>query len=276
MVRKIFPQTNNTRPLAIIKLGGSILTDKKGSHKFRLANTRRIAREIKSILLAQPQNLAIICGAGGQGHHLAKRFGLQNGASTPGQVLGAALTHIAVKKLQLAVAERLLAEGLPAIPLQTNNFFYADSAGKIHLKQKHVIQNCFNKSMIPIFYGDMVFHPEKNFTILSGDTIAIILAQLFLAEKIIFASDVNGVYPYPPSGLRSEQSHISQFSRRELTNFLKQYKKFTGTDASGELIGKLRAIQKKPKNCKTYIINGLKPDSIKRALLGMPGGTVII
>ena len=66
--------------LIIIKIGGSVITDKNKEFTTRPDNIRKIAREIKQAIDSNP-NLKIILGhgAGSFGHVLAKKYQTNEG-----------------------------------------------------------------------------------------------------------------------------------------------------------------------------------------------------
>ncbi len=56
----------------VLKIGGSILTDKTRDNAARLDEISRVAQEIA----ARPEDLVLVHGAGSFGHFPAKRYGL--------------------------------------------------------------------------------------------------------------------------------------------------------------------------------------------------------
>jgi len=97
--------------VTILKIGGSVLTDKSREGKLNRKEVARIAREIAS---GDVKSLILIHGAGSFGHPIAKKFGLD----VPGgqNYAGATLTHEMVKELNRAVVQKLIENGIVAIP----------------------------------------------------------------------------------------------------------------------------------------------------------------
>jgi len=251
----------------IIKLGGSILTHKKKSGFLRLVALKRITKEISEAFVLSPRPLIIITGAGGVAHALAKRFNLAQDILSTKNIHGAIATHMAVKKVQNSTGQNLAYHGLKVKILQTHNFFIYTN-NNLRLENLHIIKDYLINGITPILCGDLIHHPKKNLTVLSGDTIAMILAKALSANEVIFASDIDGIYQTPPSPNRPKQKPIPSFTTKKLKKFLADYASFTGNDVTGELIGKLRNILKKPPTTSVSIINGLKPQRIKSALMG--------
>jgi isopentenyl phosphate kinase len=60
----------------VLKIGGSVVTDKNQASTPRPEQIRRIAAEIKE---GKSSKLVLIHGAGSFGHHQAREFGLKSG-----------------------------------------------------------------------------------------------------------------------------------------------------------------------------------------------------
>jgi len=68
------------KPLIILKIGGSIITDKTSNKpKVDYENLERISKEIKQGYDSDKINLILIHGAGSYGHNIVKRTGINKG-----------------------------------------------------------------------------------------------------------------------------------------------------------------------------------------------------
>lgn len=144
-------------PYRILKLGGSLITDKRVPFSFKEDVVRRIAKEL--IL----DNLILIHGGGSFGHYEASR----------GDIIRTAL---AMQKLNLLVSTILYEEGIRVFPLPGRYFSIA------------TVTSYLNKGYVPLIYGDI----DENGKIISGDDIAISLAKAF-RTRALFAVNVDGV-----------------------------------------------------------------------------------
>ena len=93
----------------ILKIGGSILTDKSRELAARPEEIDRIAAEIASC----PEDLVLVHGAGSFGHIPAKRFGLPHNFSRE----GLRITHLSVARLCEMVVEALGRAGVECLPV---------------------------------------------------------------------------------------------------------------------------------------------------------------
>lgn len=257
--------------LTILKLGGSILTRKYQDGEFDAVVTDRLAREIKQALTKSPQRLILIHGAGGKVHQLAHQFNLQTGAKNPEQIDGALITHYAVRELTQQLLPILTKHGLSVVPLPTNSMFMVKN-GQPEVSGATLIKQALDTGLIPLLSGDMAFDEQVNFSILSGDRIATILAQKFNAKKIIFASDVDGLYDSDPK--TNPQAKLIE--RAELSSIDTAPTATSSIDATNQMLGKIAALMKNDNKIPVQILNGSVAGRLEQALIGEPViGTVI-
>ncbi len=263
------------RQLTILKLGGSIVTRKKLGGGLNKKIVRRIAQEIKKAIKAKPQGLILVHGAGGRAHGLAHRFGLQKGAPDAKAIQGSLQTHREVSRLQQEIAFILNQAGLPVIPLPSGSLFYYQN-GKLNFCGHRLVGEILKKNWIPLLNGDMVVDGQKNFSILSGDTITVVCAQKFKADFILLASDVDGVYTANPHKNKSAQL-LKDINLRMIKALSKQTPaSSTSHDTTGEMMGKLAKLMSLNSKATTRIFNGLRVGNIMSALIGKNLGTTII
>jgi len=66
------------------------------------------------------------------------------------------------------------------------------------------IEELVKKGFVPLLHGDVVFDQTTNFTILSGDVITRVLAELLKPKRVVHLSDTKGIYTTPPENIGSE------------------------------------------------------------------------
>lgn len=110
---------DSTRPLIFLKLGGSLITDKRQTETVRHEVLTRLATELAAVRMANPHiRLIVAHGSGSFGHVYAKRYGTRAGVHTPAEWMGFALTADAAARLNRLVISALLQAGVPAWSLQ--------------------------------------------------------------------------------------------------------------------------------------------------------------
>ena len=81
--------------ITLLKLGGSLITDKSQAHTARPELIRRLAEEIRSAWEPDRSPLIIGHGSGSFGHIPAKKYGTRGGVRTEEEWTGFAEVHSA-------------------------------------------------------------------------------------------------------------------------------------------------------------------------------------
>jgi isopentenyl phosphate kinase len=179
--------------MILIKLGGSVITDKTQYRTFNRDVLRRLCKEIRD----SGESVIIVHGAGSFGHVLAKQYSLQNGLQDFGQVTAVAKVQYDVRELNLMVINELLTAGIPAISVPPGSCFIMDN-GKLLVNDPQVILSASRIGIMPVLFGDVVFDRIKGFGICSGDQIIEVLCGIYHPKRVIFVSDVDGLFDKDP------------------------------------------------------------------------------
>jgi len=179
--------------MILIKLGGSVITDKTQYRTFNREVVRRLCEEIRD----SGVSAVIVHGAGSFGHVIAKEFSLQNGFKESKQVPGVARVQYDVRELNLMVIDELLNAGVPAMSVPPGSCFMMDN-GKLILNDPEVLLSASRLGIMPVMFGDVVFDRSKGFGICSGDQIIEVLCDVFEPDRVVFVSDVDGLFDMDP------------------------------------------------------------------------------
>ena len=95
--------------------------------------------------------------------------------------------------------------------------------------------------MVPLLGGDILVDAVMGWSIGSGDQLAVILCKEMGAKRLIFASDVPGIYDSDPK-LKEDASLIDIINLNDLEATLKRMGASGVEDASGAMKGKLESI----------------------------------
>ena len=139
----------------------------------------------------------IVHGAGSYGHVLAKRYAIQNGLVDFAQVSPAAMVHHDAMELGLLVTSELMTVGIPAASLSPGSCFVMDK-GRLVVNDEEVIRRMSHVGIMPVTHGDVVMDRQKGFAIVSGDELMEVMARIFKPERIVFVSDIDGLYDSNP------------------------------------------------------------------------------
>ncbi len=227
--------------MIILKIGGSILTNKDSKTSEVDASTlKRIASEIKASMDNSAKQLVIVHGAGSFGHPPAKkhRIGEEFDKSQyPQKRLGFCEIQNEVKKLNTFVCEAFIRQGLPVIALPASSFITATKK-RITDGNLDLFKNYLTRGFIPVIYGDVVLDDELEFCVISGDQLIQYLARNLSPDRVILATDVDGVYDKNPK-THGDAVFFDKFTSLEDLDTLEGT---TNIDVTGGMVGKIKEL----------------------------------
>jgi isopentenyl phosphate kinase len=256
----------------VLKLGGSVITDKEKPLTPDLKAIERLADEISR---AKPSSLILVHGGGSFGHPVAKLYNIAGGYVDPSQILGFSQTHLAMTLLNSWVMEALIRHNIPAVEVHPSACTVT-KAGRITNMELEPLKKMLKLGFVPVLYGDAVLDSEKGFTILSGDQLVSSLAIKLGASHIIMGADVDGLYTADPKADSSAQL-ISHLTLEELKSLKHQIEGSKATDVTGGMLGKMLEVELAIEHgIETVIVNATKPLRVYTALKGEKvTGTII-
>lgn len=233
----------------LVKLGGSVLTDKSRYRTPRPDVISRLARECAG------HEIILVHGAGSFGHVLAKEHRLAEGGGAPRDV---ARVRADVRDLQQMLIHALHDAGAPAVACATS-----DLARLVHGELASFdggpVRHALAAKLMPVLGGDVVLDAAKKWGIVSGDALMARLAQQFEPELAIFVTDVDGIYDRWPGG-----AILPRIGPDDMP--------FAGPsgahDITGGMAGKLLRAREIAKFAPVLVINGNAPGRLADALAG--------
>ncbi len=248
----------------ILKIGGSVLTEKDSEELARLDDIERIANEIASFRSESDSNIVLIHGAGSFGHPQAMKYRLNEEFNAE----GAYLTHASVKKLNSIVLGSLNSAGVPSLPVHPLNSCVLEN-GKIVYFQLEQIKLMLDRGIMPVLHGDVVMDRVKGVSVLSGDRIIPHLAPLLKASRIGAGSNVDGV-------LDENGNVIKKITLRSFLSMKKDIKGSGSTDVTGGMLGKVsELLEVANKGISSRIFNASRKGMVSGFLKGEETGTLI-
>lgn len=179
--------------MILIKLGGSVITDKSQYKKFNQDQASRLCREIAE----SGRSVMIVHGAGSFGHVLAKRYAVQEGLTDFGKVTPAAMVHHDAMELGMLLTSELMKVGIPTASVSPGTCFVMDD-GKLIVNDDEAIRRMAHVGIMPVMFGDVVMDRKRGFGIVSGDQLMELMADMFKPDRIVFVSDIDGLYDKNP------------------------------------------------------------------------------
>ena len=172
----------------LLKLGGSVITDKKTDCAI---NHDQLSFIASAISRAGTGGIVIVHGAGSCGHPEAKRYQLDKGA-VAGKTDGIYVTHRAVSRLNNAVVEALREKGVAAVGVHPLHAAVADNGRLVAFEYRH-LEKMLMLRMVPVIHGDVVMDLSRGTCIVSGDQLVRYLAVGLNISRVGLATDVPGV-----------------------------------------------------------------------------------
>ena len=258
--------------LTFIKLGGSLITDKRESEHFQAEVMRRAAQEIASACRAVPElRLIIGHGSGSFGHVAAQKYGTAQGVSTPEQWRGFAEVATVARRLNALVTETLHEAGLPVWSIQPSASAQCTD-GKLISMEIGPLQAALDHSLMPLVYGDVALDSQRGGTIISTETVFFYVAERLKPARIMLLGEVEGVYD-------SSGAVIPHITPRNLESISAALGGSHGTDVTGGMASKVAsmvALAAALPGLEIRIFGGTTPGQIEAALIGQSApGTLI-
>jgi len=208
----------------ILKLGGSVITDKRADCA---VNTEQLALVAAAIAGAQTDGIVVIHGAGSCGHPEARRYRLDAGA-TAGETEGIFVTHKAVSSLNDEVVRALRENGVQAVGVHPLHAGIAQDGRLVGFETRHLRQ-MLALGMVPVIHGDVVMDLLRGACIVSGDQLVRYLAAGLAIRRVGLATDVPGVL--------DDGQVVPRITRRTVPGL--SIGSSTHTDVTGGMRGKI-------------------------------------
>jgi isopentenyl phosphate kinase len=246
--------------LKILKIGGSVLTDKSSEAACaRIEEIDRISEEIAS----NPSGLILVHGAGSFGHIQAGAYGMPERFSR----VGIRVIHSSVARLNRIVVDALAEAG--ANPVSVHPFsctLLRD--GRIERMDVDPLEEMVKRGLIPVLHGDVAMDTSRGAGIVSGDQLVPYLARVLNPGIVAEGFDKDGVI--------HEGAPLIEVTREMLPSIEKSLGGSSGTDVTGGMRTKvLELLDLADIGIPARIFNASRAGMVERALSGEAVGTLI-
>ena len=263
-----------TSKLILLKLGGSLITDKSTPLTAREEMIQQLASEVAAFRKTHPNTRLVIGhGSGSFGHAVASQYQTQNGVHTAEEWQGFAEVWQAAHQLNQIVIRHFAAVGLPVIT-------FAPSAGILADKREVIswdltpLQTALLYELIPVVLGDVIFDRTLGGTIFSTEKVFQHLTSKLHPSQLLLAGIEKGVYRHPDR----PDDIIPLITPQNLPEVLPQLSGSHHADVTGGMQSKvnlmLTLVQQNP-NLTARIFSAEAPGSLHDALAGAEIGTLI-
>ncbi len=174
----------------IIKIGGSVLTEKGDIPSFNTKNASRMAGEIADCY----KDTILVHGTGSYGKPPAIKYAYNHS----GRIENNSLVALEIKRTLLHLnqlfVESLHSAGIPAISFHIQYFINPKNLDFDYDKLKNSLSQFLNQRVLPVIYGDLIPLSDGSFSVLSSDRIVYELAKCLHPNSVAFLTSTDGVY----------------------------------------------------------------------------------
>ncbi len=242
--------------MILIKLGGSIITNKQKPLTPNLSAINKIASQLKKI----KEPIVVVHGGGSFGHYWSVKYDMHTKPAKYNKK-GVSVVKNSMVELNKIILDSFLKHSLNPYCLPPTDFMFGNKADQ---KKVREIEKIAKAGLVPISYGDVMWYGENKFYILSGDKIMGVLSKILKPRLVIFVLNVDGVFSDMKtkkllSEIKGEKTEISEVEM----------------DVTGGMSRKIKeAISISKSGTKVFFVNGNKPDRIVNAVKGKFEGTL--
>jgi len=263
----------------LVKLGGSVITDKTRPETPRPEILRRLAEEVAAARAERPGlQLVLGHGSGSFGHVLALHYGTHRGVVDTAGWHGFVHVAAAAARLNRLVTDIFLAAGVPVWSLQPSASARC-RAGELLSLEAGPVHEALAHGLVPLVYGDVALDEVQGATIISTEQILTILAAGLRPARMILVGEVDGVFEADP--LRDPAArrvpHIGPDNWPAVRLALGGSH---AADVTGGMVAKVEglvAVLRRQPEMEALILSGERPGALQSALLypEEAGGTSI-
>lgn len=234
--------------MILIKLGGSIITNKQKPLTPNLLAINKISFQLKKI----NEPIIVVHGGGSFGHYWSVRYNMHTKPAEYNK-RGVSIVKNSMVELNKIILDYFLRHGLNPYCLPPTDFMFGN---KDDHKKIREIAKIAKAGFVPVSYGDIIWHGKNKFYILSGDRIMGILSKILKPRLAIFVLNVDGVYSDMKTKkllyeIKGEKTTISEVEM----------------DVTGGMSRKIKeAILMSKSGTNVFLVNGNKPNRIVNAV----------
>ncbi|QLG48225.1 isopentenyl phosphate kinase [Natrinema halophilum] len=217
--------------MMVLKLGGSVITEKERPETLDGESLERAADAIAAARADGLDDLIVVHGGGSFGHHNASEHGVSttNGTHDASAILE---IHGAMKTLNQFVLSRLVDRDVQAVPVHPFSTAHRDVEARLEFPTEQV-ETMLAEGFVPVLHGDVIAHSGAGATVVSGDELVAELARALAADRVGLCSTVPGV-------LDENDAVVDRIS--DFGSVASALGASEATDVTGGMAGKVRTL----------------------------------
>jgi isopentenyl phosphate kinase len=261
----------NENPLSsslYLKLGGSLITDKRRPETARLDVIDRVAAEIAAARKQMPGlRLIIGHGSGSFGHMAGKRYRTRAGVWTEADWYGFAVVADAAARLNRIVTAALLAANIPAWTIQPSVPMRCTD-GVVSAGPESTVSAALSRGLTPVVHGDVALDSIRGGTIASTEEIFDWLTYSVPVSRLILLGEVDGIYSADPTS-DPNATRIRHITPETVDSLQARLGHSHGVDVTGGMAAKVAqsiGMVKRHPGMEIVVCSGSIPGNVLRIL----------
>jgi len=234
--------------MILIKLGGSIITNKEKPLSPRKTTIEKISKNLRKI--SEP--IIVVHGGGSYGHYWSVKYDMHT-KEKKYDANGVSIVKNSMIDLNKLILNSFQSNKLNPYCLPPTDFMMGN---KPIIKKIKEIKKIAQSELTPVTYGDALWFGSNKTYILSGDKIMTHLAKILKPRLCIFALNEDGLY----SDLKSKK--LIKVIDKQKVNISENKMDVTG--------GMTRKVEEAKKisnfGVNVFFVNGNKPERIVKAV----------
>src|SRR5918997_7007053 len=257
------------RKLALIKMGGSVVTFKDRPLSANNAAINGIARVISSL---KEIPIILVHGGGSFGHYWSVRYGMHTKPARY-DAHGISIVHQSMIALNQIIISSMIKNGVNPYTVCAMSLINHNIPLKVKIDQMYAMART---GIVPVTFGDVIHISDGKYSILSGDVIMTMLAKALNPSKVIFTVNTEGIYKDMEDEDLIHEVTSAEIRDARLFRITRAKKTADITGGMGRKVEE--ALKISSKGAPVMIVNGLKPERVTQAVRHGPEdfkGTII-
>lgn len=261
------------KEITLLKLGGSLITDKDQPHTARLDVISRIVEEIEHALSKNTEMLLIIGhGSGSYGHVPAKSYRTRDGVKSNQEWKGFAEVWNEARALNQIMINAFQQARLPVIAFPPSAAAISHGRRKLEWNIRP-IQLALENGLIPLIHGDVLFDEIMGGTIFSTEELFESISTRLRPKRVLLAGIEPGIWRDYPKNTELEKV-ISATGMIENEIEIQGSRSIDVTGGMREKVSILMRIILQNPTCQGAIFSGMIPGNVEKCLSGEIVGTI--
>jgi isopentenyl phosphate kinase len=254
------------RDVVLLKLGGSLITDKAREESPRREVIGRLAGEIARATAGAeaPFALVVAHGSGSFGHVAARRHGIGRGPLSAEQLAGACSTQERAAALHRIVVAALLEAGARPFSIAPSSCVVAAAGRPVEIAVEPLLL-ALKRGLLPVLYGDVVLDRDWGASICSTERLFRLLPRPlqsggFKIRRAVWLGETDGLWD-------AAGRTVPRVTAATFAGALEAIGAAAGTDVTGGMRHRLEtALELAGQGIPSLLANGLTPGLLEPAL----------